>query len=449
MPVNSVNRLTNAMLFVAALTSILRSLSAQQAPVIDGLFSEWNDVHLVARDPVGDATGAFDLMDVHAQVFGSTIFLKFEIGETLNLQNGPEAEGTLVLKLRLPRQRDLEIDFRNRIALLRSGDTASTIPWVDLRFEALPTYAASAFECQIDLSDFGVNASDQIGINFLGSDELENDILLLMNSLSLPAYRSDIPIEKPSGRVRVASINTFNSGLSDRERAPVFRSMLELADADIYCFNEEWDDNLFFASLPEIFPEHLGKPLNSYKSGGCAIVSASPIRPIPMELGRSVAAAVDLPSGTVVVVSVHFKCCGYAGSPEDDKRMTEVKTLIDEITKMNTGDFGEDLKNVPVMVIGDYNLVGSRKPIDLLREQGFHDYLLRSPVDGSVCTWRAVDPSETFWPGRLDWVTYEKSKFTELSGFILNPSDMPLFRPGITSASPVSDHAMLVVDWEP
>lgn len=168
-----------------------------------------------------------------------------------------------------------------------------------------------------------------------------------------------------------------------------------------------------------------------------------------MDTGRSVATAVDLPSGTVVAVSVHFKCCGYASSPEDDRRINEVKTLIGEITRMKSGDFGEDLETAPVMVIGDYNLVGSRKPLDLLLEEGFDEYLLRSPIDGSVSTWRAIDPTESFWPGRLDLVTFEKSKFTDLSGFILNPADVPLFLPDIVSANLVSDHAMLVVEWEP
>jgi hypothetical protein len=423
--------------------------AAQEAPIIDGVFSEWNTSHLMASDPAGDATGSFDLTDIHVRVYGTTIFMKLKIEEPLNLQNGPEDEGTLILKVGLPRKRQLEIDFRNRIALLRSPDAVSTIPWVDLRFEAMPTYAASEFECQIDLKTFGLRASDQIEISFEGSDELETAVVLSMNSLPFPPYESEIEIEKSPGRIRLASINTLNSGLSDQGRSPIFRSMLELANADIYCFNEEWDDAKFHSALPEVFPSHHTEPLNSCTNGGCAIVSESAVRPILMDIGRSVAAAVDLPSGTVVVVSVHFKCCGFAGSPEDERRISEAKALVGEIRKLKGGRFGADLAMAPVIIIGDYNLVGSRRPLELILEEGFDEYLLRSPVDGSVSTWRAINPKESFWPGRLDLVSFEKDGFKNLTGFILSAGYLSQLRPELDAGQPASDHAMLVVDWGP
>ena len=51
-------------------------------PRLDGLFLEWSSANLIATDPAGDATGAFDIQNVYATNRGTHLFLRFDISLT-------------------------------------------------------------------------------------------------------------------------------------------------------------------------------------------------------------------------------------------------------------------------------------------------------------------------------------------------------------------------------
>ena len=89
----------------------LSSVTLGEAPMIDGMFSEWKEKHLVARDDKGDAIGAFDITKVAARTNGSELYLHFDIGHEINLQNGADGDGALRLVVDLSDQRQLTIDF--------------------------------------------------------------------------------------------------------------------------------------------------------------------------------------------------------------------------------------------------------------------------------------------------------------------------------------------------
>lgn len=78
---------------------------------IDGGFEDWKDVKVCAYDPKGDAKGAFDITKVYAASQGPILYLRFETTNLLNLQNGPEAEGTLLVIIDLPNNQELVLDM--------------------------------------------------------------------------------------------------------------------------------------------------------------------------------------------------------------------------------------------------------------------------------------------------------------------------------------------------
>lgn len=80
--------------------------------------------------------------------------------------------------------------------------------------------------------------------------------------------------------------------------------------------------------------------------------------------------------------------------------------------------FGEKTKGAGVVLIGDYNLVGSNKPLKVLKNAGLTDLLVKGS-DGAAYTWRGLKPVESFWPGRLDLVTHD-SKLKPLKGVVLD-----------------------------
>ena len=52
-------------LIAACLIAGITSATSGQTPTIDGLFTEWTPAQVVPSDPQGDATGAFDVSEVH------------------------------------------------------------------------------------------------------------------------------------------------------------------------------------------------------------------------------------------------------------------------------------------------------------------------------------------------------------------------------------------------
>ena len=170
-----------------------------------------------------------------------------------------------------------------------------------------------------------------------------------------------------------------------------------------------------------------------------------------MELDRAVAGLVTTFDGQrVVVISAHFKCCGYAGSNEDDLRIQQAEQLVGEIKRLREGAFGEGIKNAPVVLIGDYNLVGSRKPLDIINAAGLKEVVCKGS-DGAAYTWRGLKPDSSFWPGRLDLAS--TAGLSSANGRVFDTGRMPeteLQRLGVAGEdSLASDHLMLVVDAQP
>ena len=58
----------------------ISSIAHGQLPVIDGVFSDWNEKHVVAVDDDGDASASFDITKVAATTNGTELYLQFDVG---------------------------------------------------------------------------------------------------------------------------------------------------------------------------------------------------------------------------------------------------------------------------------------------------------------------------------------------------------------------------------
>ena len=111
----------------------------------------------------------------------------------------------------------------------------------------------------------------------------------------------------------------------------------------------------------------------------------------------------------LVVCSVHLKCCGFAGSDEDQLHIDQAEQLAVELNRLRNGDYGDELQNAAIVVIGDYNLVGSRRPLGILESLGLTERILLGQADYAATTWRGRR-DEPFWPGRLDVVSFNAKR---------------------------------------
>ncbi|MHC4300110.1 MAG: DOMON domain-containing protein, partial [Planctomycetota bacterium] len=125
-------------ILAAAFLLVLTGRLSASAIRIDGGFEDWKDIIPRASDPRGDAEGAFDITKVYVASRGTILYLRFDTTNLLNLQNGPEAEGTLLIKIDLPNDRQLMVDTRGRRAFL-NDNLKERIPWNRLKYIVGPT----------------------------------------------------------------------------------------------------------------------------------------------------------------------------------------------------------------------------------------------------------------------------------------------------------------------
>jgi len=123
-------------LLALAASCVTQPPTTTTTPRIDGQFNDWPTSALIATDPQGDATGAFDITRVSAMSRDSTLYLRFDTGRVLNLQNGPEADGTLQVHLGMAEGQSLTLDLRGRKAW---GKQEKKFPISLLPFVCRPT----------------------------------------------------------------------------------------------------------------------------------------------------------------------------------------------------------------------------------------------------------------------------------------------------------------------
>lgn len=274
--------------------------------------------------------------------------------------------------------------------------------------------------------------------------------------------RADLRIPpKPGKGVRVVSWNVLR-GRPMEEPGP-FARVLRVLDPDVLLV-QEWtsSEREIAAWLNASVPLAEGEwSVRTTAGWGVAVASRYPLEPLGHEelyldgeenAVRFAGALIDTPVGYLAASSVHLKCCGSSGSPEDQTRISEAGAINRSLT--------EALSIEPVgmrVIAGDLNLVGSRPPLDVLRnglDADGSDLAIadaRDLGDSAYITWR--EDGNAFTPGRLDWAVYSDSAVRTARCFVLDArllSDRALEVNGLDrSDADASDHLPLVVDLIP
>lgn len=359
-----------------------------------------------------------------------------------------------------------------RIEMVSVNGERRNLSHAQADFSFSPTYAASWYEARLSrfLPDQLIASERVSGVyTLLGPDGArigQSDPF----RLTLPAARQAPPRgtmlpARPADALRIVSYNVLRSGPT--QRPDPFRRILSAIEPDVVLL-QEWDRPDSIAAWFNAHLSHAGIWHVRAGEGGVAIVSRHPLEKAgpdavviapegpearPYRPVRVVTALADTPIGGVLLASVHLKCCGTAGSVEDRTRLSEARAVNAAVHK------GIDDDRVAHVVIGgDFNLVGSRPPIDLARAaldaDGSDLALASARVLGDYASYTWSDAASDFSPGRLDFIAFSDASAWAVTAFVLDTAKLgqaALDAAGLLrdDSANASDHLPVVVDLRP
>lgn len=324
-----------------------------------------------------------------------------------------------------------------------------------------PTYASAGYEARIDRASLTRATGRRLRVRV---DQIAPDATVLWTAqTAITPHGASVPLreapalpDKPADATRVLALNVLNSAPLTNPDA--FRRTIRAIDPDVILF-QEW----FNTAQPAIqawVTTNLGPGWSVFapSTNGIAIATRHPVletvgRPLPGtgpgDNARFAAAVIDAPAGPIIAGSLHLKCCGGANTSEDTRRIAEAESI-----RATLADLRARHPDAAMAIGGDYNLVGTRTPLETLAEGLGADGTALTPAhtitlgDASAVTW--VDDNSMFSPGRLDWVLVDASVAEIRHAFALDTrrlSAAALTRAGLEPAdSAATDHLPVVVD---
>lgn len=342
-----------------------------------------------------------------------------------------------------------------------------------------PTYAAQWYEVRLSRAAGASMGLPQGG--FTGTGTVSGVVVVLGDGGAVEGYAdpfsitvdtpaaarpgADQPLpSKPEGAIRVMTYNVEKSAPMGQPDA--FRRVFEAMQPDVILL-QEWETGdgqalaTWFQGVGDAEWHVLKAAGNNANGGGVAIVSRYPLAAMPGGLMtggpesrpvRFIGAVVKAADRTLVVGSAHLKCCGSAGSPEDVRRMAEARAIAAMM-----GTSASAYPGAIRVIAGDFNLVGTRPPLDLIRAgidaDGTDLSVVNAPRwgDNAIVTWR--DAGSQFPPGRLDYVVWSDANADAANAFVLDTgllSESALASLGLMPGDTgLSDHLPTVVDVMP
>ncbi len=477
--------------------------------IIDGSFNDWNAVADTVTDPIDDAApDAFaDFRSVRATADNEFVHLLVDFGRPVNIQR---LTGTAIIALDV----DGNPNTGDEMHGLAGVDVTVTLTAPNARRQNLrgmgigvasttftPTpeqaHAPSGMISPYDIGfTFGPTyQSDVVEFRMRRGSEIPHSPILFANtrfSAVVAAFDSDRAVLDTAGPITVdlpplvspqpatalivprapdaLRVVSWNVEFSALLRQPDhFVPVLRALKPDVLLL-QELDQKTTSAQLTAFLNEHLGDARTTWTAlvgagGGnlrSGVASRLPMTPAPnlhrLEYRdrpdrtiRHASAHITFHDRTILVTSLHLRCCGDAESYEEEVRLMEVDVL-GEALRASIADSSAD----GLILGGDFNLVGGRAPLDNLAQQldiDGSDLTTAQPMklDGrSNATW--ADTEQAFVPGRLDYIQYSDASLRAERAFVFDAADIHPHAASdlgfhFDSTAKASDHLPVVVDF--
>lgn len=475
-------------------------LFAQDRILIDENYDDWSDVTTLHEDPSGDnSTGTFDFKTMWVTNDEDYLYIRIETTEKFNLvdynymtifidsDNNP-ATGKSINGIGA----ELQYTFgtRNGKAFL-SGET--NIEHDDIGFIGAPTFSGNDFE-------FVISRDSRISGTDLFQSSTIKIVMTGYTSSSLSDYYDKTPdtggfeytfqsgeVDPPpaysinktnAGYLRMMAYNVEQDGIIETEKTTEFSHIFRTIEPEIIGIVESYDaSSQQVADRIEFFlPSGEGQNwYNKKEVSDIVLVSRFQIDqsfPIDSEVGHDASGAflLDLRpkyDSDILVIVAHPKCCNIQGD-EDEKRQNQFDAIMGFIRDaMNEGGDLTISPNIPIVIMGDMNLVGDVRQYTTLITgdiyyNGTYGEDFAPDWDGSNLDDAKPYVTNTgmtfttnpgsYPPGRLDFLVYSGSVMQIVNSYIFDSGNLTtdqLSQFGLDAAdTKVSDHLPVVVDFD-
>ncbi len=466
--------LTICLLGVMIFSGCIRGSSSRDIRA-DGRFDDWSGISPAYSDQTGDGDG-IDIGRVWLSNNDKRLFIRFELGEEISLQSG----NNLVLYLDTDNDAstgrsvngigaDLLWRFGQRSGRLYAGGDDNPVNAYELGLVTAPTVTSSDFEIEFVappgesirstlfpgkelrwvLRDEGSSSGD------IAPDPGAGSVYLLKDERA-PDYK-EIPLKREAPEtIRMATYNTLWDNLFKEKW--VLSKILKIIRPDIITFQEVGSHSE--EEVREILTEILGGEWRTSRKKDVVTAGRYPIKK-SSAIDGNIATLFDLPDETfprdLLVINVHLPFGG-----NDAGRWKEAKDIIRFIAGVKQDSGKSDIPpGTPIVIIGDYNLVGESRQLDMLLHGGgkgpdwdgtaLTDLFPYHNGAPESYTWQSSQ-RKGFGPGRMDLVIYTDSVITPVRSYILctetmkrsELSDYGLRR---DDSPTLSDHYPIVVDF--
>ncbi len=467
-----------------------RAQSTDQEMAIDGQFADWDARPVLANDPLGDrGASGLDFRTLRVDSDAEWVYISFETEADLLLQqdnplklyldtDASESTGVQFAGIGA----ELVWDFAKREGQVRLASAVTTVQHAAIGYIPAPSMTSSRFEMAFrrgtEIGGRKLFSSNRIRV-VLSADETGGDIMpdqdggVTVDLRDVPAPRMTERTLEPAapGSIRILSWNVLQNGLVDPVRGPIFERMLKAVKPDVMCFQECFELNaaqvqaMVAASL--VAPD--GRAWRALKTdAGNIMVTHFDIESdwLIQPSYRESAYLLRTPDGKpLLVINAHLRCCNA-----NEKRQQEADGVIAFLRDARTAGDRIDLpQGTPMIMVGDFNLVGDKRQLATLLTGDIQDNATHgpdSPPDWNGGAWTELPPvhptslfnytwydtGSDYSPGKLDYVLYTASVADVVQHLVLNTIEMSegqLSRHGLRRDDVVtaSDHMPRLIDF--
>jgi endonuclease/exonuclease/phosphatase family metal-dependent hydrolase len=479
--IQTFRQISCAGMFLAGLLLLVPGLLFPQSiPVtIDGEFGDWENASLLYESDVIESNeeAALQVVRLWGANDDNFLFLRIKLNREITLlENNP-----LVLLLDTdydlatgyaPHSAGAELkwEFGTRRGMFYRNGQGHTIRFSNIRLRTAPSVSSNEFEIAIGRQSAPDNIhslfrSDTVRV-FLGNFQDDPGAFIKGTYVFDPepvAPPEPIPLERmDDSDLRIIGFNAWDDRLFDSRLTNQYRRILTALDPDIIAFQEIWNHSAQETQnrLDELFPDSDVQWHAIKMDNGNVTVSRFPVLQSwrIMNRRRLTASLIDTREqfGTqLLLINVHFRCCA---SGEDD-RWGEIAAIVDflEDARQPGGRLHLD-DDTPVVLVGDFNLVGSRDQLSEIKTairdwdgNGVNMVRARQTEKRMHYTWR--NDSSTFSPGKLDYIFYTGSLLNLKNHYILQVETMSSierehYNLMFGDTRDASDHLPQVADFE-